>query len=56
MLVNAHYNPYIFSIFTKNNKDVSWGDSNEAWLLTKKISKILWKNFEPKDKWEPTTK
>ena len=56
MLVNGRQNPYIFSIFTKNNKDVSWGDSNEAWLLTKKISKILWENFEPKDKWEPTTK
>ncbi len=56
LLVNARHNPYIFSIFTKNNKDVSWGDSNEAWMLTRKISKMLWEYFEPKDKWEPTTK
>jgi len=51
MIVNAVHNPYIFSIFTKNNKDVSWGDTNEAWILTRKISKMLWEYFEPKDKW-----
>lgn len=34
--------PYIFSIFTKNNADKSWGSNNEAWVLAKKISKLLW--------------
>lgn len=52
LLVNAPHNPYIFSLFTSNNKDISWGDSNEAWVLTRKISKMLLKYFEPKDKWE----
>jgi beta-lactamase class A len=33
--------PYIFSIFTKNNKDKSWGSTNAAWELTRKISKLL---------------
>lgn len=42
MLVNSKRNPYILSIFTKNNKDESWGDSNEAWTLTRKVSKIVW--------------
>ncbi len=42
MLVNAKRNPYILSIFTKNNKDESWGEKNEAWLLTRKISKLIW--------------
>ncbi len=37
--------PYIFSIFTKNNKDKSWGDSNEAWVLAKKLSALLWDHF-----------
>jgi len=37
--------PYIFSIFTKNNKDISWSDNNEAWVLTKKISALLWQHF-----------
>lgn len=34
--------PYIFSIFTKNNTDQSWEDSNEAWVLTRKISALVW--------------
>ncbi len=52
LLVNAPHNPYIFSIFTKNNKDQQWTHNNEAWALARKISKLLWKYFEPKDKWE----
>lgn len=51
LLVNAPNNPYIFCIFTKNNKDISWTHQNEAWTLTRKISKLLWNYFEPKDKW-----
>jgi len=53
LLVNAPHNPYIFCIFTKNNKDVSWTHDNEAWSLARKISKQLWDYFEPKDKWQP---
>lgn len=37
--------PYIFSIFTKNNTDKSWGDDNEAWVLAKKLSALLWKYY-----------
>jgi beta-lactamase class A len=44
LLVMAKH-PYIFSIFTKNNKDKSWGDDNEAWVLTKKISALLWQYY-----------
>jgi len=51
LLVNAPHNPYIFSIFTKNNKDQQWAHNNEAWTLARKISKLLWNYFEPKDKW-----
>jgi beta-lactamase class A len=43
--VNGKKNPYIFSIFTKNNKDTSWNSTNEAWVLTRKISALLWKHF-----------
>ncbi|MBS4065394.1 MAG: serine hydrolase [Chitinophagaceae bacterium] len=48
MLVNAPHHPYVFCIITKNNKDQSWSSSNEAWVLTRKLSKLLWKHFEPK--------
>jgi beta-lactamase class A len=44
---------YVFSIFSKNNKDQSWKNSNEAWTLTRKLSALLWKYYNPKDKWVP---
>jgi len=56
LLVNAPHNPYIFCIFTKNNKDTQWTHNNEAWTLARKISFMLWRYFEPKDKWEPPVK
>jgi beta-lactamase class A len=33
--------PYVFSVFTKNNKDKTWNSSNEAWELTRKLSKTV---------------
>lgn len=45
MYVNNVKNPYILSVFTKNNKDQSWLDSNEAWVLTRKLSALLWSYF-----------
>lgn len=56
LLVNALHNPYIFCIFTKNNKDIKWQRDNEAWALARKISNLLWDYFEPKDEWEPSLK
>ena len=49
--VNSRDNPYIFSVFTKNNADTSWESTNEAWVLTRKISALLWKHFNPKTAW-----
>lgn len=51
LLVNAPNNPYIFCIFTKNNKDISWKHENEAWTMARKISALLWNYFEPKNSW-----
>jgi len=45
LYVNCPNNPYIFSIFTKNNKDTSWNAGNEAWVLTRKLSGLLWKYY-----------
>jgi beta-lactamase class A len=53
LLVKGKKANYVFCIATKNNKDQSWGYSNEAWVLTRKLSKLLWEHFEPGDKWEP---
>ena len=37
--------PYILSVFTKNNKDKSWNASNEAWVLTRKLSKTVFEYY-----------
>ena len=50
MLVNGPHRPYVFCIFTKNNADKSWNHNNEAWTVTRKISKLLWEYFEPRYK------
>lgn len=56
LLVNAPHNPYVFCIFTKNNKDTSWTHTNEAWTMTRRISAMLWNYYEPKSNWTPSTK
>ena len=43
MIVNAPKNPYVFCIFTRNNKDTRWTHDNEAWVLARNLSKIIWK-------------
>ncbi len=37
--------PYIFTVCTKNNKDKSWETNNEAWVVTRQISKLLYDHF-----------
>lgn len=53
LYVNGKH-PYIFCICTKNNKDTSWEHDNEAWVLTRKLSALLWKHFNPKSDWQPS--
>ena len=51
VLVTGPKSQYVFCIATKNNKDQTWESSNEAWVLSRKISRMLWNYFEPKSKW-----
>lgn len=53
LYVNGKH-PYIFCICTKNNKDTSWEHDNDAWVLTRKLSALLWKYFNPKSDWKPS--
>jgi beta-lactamase class A len=46
LYVNALH-PYIFSIFTKNNTDQSWDYNNEAWVITRKLSALLFAYYNP---------
>ncbi|MDQ2719492.1 MAG: class A beta-lactamase-related serine hydrolase [Bacteroidota bacterium] len=51
LYVNGKHD-YIFCICTKNNKDTSWESNNEAWILTRNLSALLWKHFNHKSKWK----
>lgn len=45
LFVNGKKCRYVFCICTKNNIDRSWNTNNEAWELTRKISKLLWEYY-----------
>lgn len=45
LFVNGRGKRYVFSVFTKNNKDQSWKETNEAWELTRKLSKLVWEHL-----------
>lgn len=45
MFVSGRGSRYIFCICTKHNKDQSWQDTNEAWMITRKLSRIVWEHF-----------
>jgi beta-lactamase class A len=53
VLVNAPHGDYVFSIITNNNKDQRWTPDNEADVLIRKVSALLWHYFEPKSDWKP---
>ncbi|ANE51766.1 serine hydrolase [Flavisolibacter tropicus] len=53
LLVKGNKAEYVFCIMSKNNQDSSWNNENEAWVLTRKISQLLWNYYEPKSKWTP---
>lgn len=46
LFVNGKKCRYIFCICTKNNADKSWTTNNEAWELTRKLSKLLWDYYQ----------
>ncbi|HTI60899.1 serine hydrolase [Mucilaginibacter sp.] len=53
VLVNAPHGDYVFSIITNNNKDQRWVPDNEADILIRKVSALLWHYYEPKSTWKP---
>lgn len=45
--------PYIFAVCSKENADTSWEYNNEAWVLIRKLSAMLWDYYNPKNTWQP---
>jgi beta-lactamase class A len=46
LFVNGRGARYLFCVCTKDNKDQSWTENNEAWVLTRKLSKLAWEHFQ----------
>ena len=53
VLVSAPHGDYVFSIMTNHNTDQRWVPDNEASVLIKKVSALLWHYFEPGSNWKP---
>lgn len=53
VMVNAPHGDYVFSIITNHNKDQRWLPDNEAYMLIRKVSALLWHYYEPKSDWKP---
>lgn len=53
-MVNAPHGDYVFAIYTKNLQDQSWEQNNEAFMLIKNLSSLLWNYFEPNYDWKPS--
>jgi beta-lactamase class A len=53
VLVSAPHGDYVFSIMTNHNTDQRWVPDNEASMLIKKVSTLLWHYFEPGSNWKP---
>lgn len=45
LLVNAPGNDYVFTVITKNQEDISWGEDNEGFVLLRNVSSVLWKHI-----------
>jgi beta-lactamase class A len=53
LLVMAPHGPYIVSITTKDLQDQSWAPGNEAWVLIRKLSRLLWNYYESRSGFVP---
>ena len=53
VVVNAPHGDYVFSIITNNNKDQRWVPDNEAEVMIRKLSALIWHYYEPKSDWNP---
>ena len=52
-LIHSPAGDITIAVFTKDNLDQSWSDTNEAEVAIKKISAAVWKFYNPKVKWNP---
>jgi len=53
VLVNAPTGDYVFAVITKNQTDQSWTPANQGYVLLRKVSALLWREFAPGHPYNP---
>ena len=53
VLVNAPSGDYVFCVITKNQRDTSYVAANQGYVLLRRVSALLWREFEPDRPWTP---
>lgn len=53
VLVNAPTGDYVFAVITKNQTDQSWAPANQGYVLLRKVSALLWREFAPNHPYTP---
>jgi len=53
VLVNAPSGDYVFCVITKNQRDTSYVAANQGYVLLRRVSALLWREFEPDRPWAP---
>jgi len=53
VLVNAPTGDYVFAVITKNQTDQSWAPANQGYVLLRKVSALLWREFAPNHPYAP---
>lgn len=53
VLVNAPTGDYVFAVITRNQADQSWTPANQGYVLLRKVSALLWREFAPTHPYTP---
>jgi len=53
VLVNAPSGDYVFAIITRNATDERYAVDNEGYVLIRRLSALLWNEFEPRRPFTP---
>ncbi|MBC8086509.1 MAG: serine hydrolase [Phycisphaerae bacterium] len=53
VLVNAPSGDYVFAVITRNQEDTSYRDDNAGYVLIRRVSAFLWREFEPNHPFVP---
>jgi beta-lactamase class A len=53
LLVSAPSGPFVLSVITKNQKDMTWTPKNAGFRLLRIVTAIVWRHLEPRHPYRP---